>query len=163
MIPLRTFEQTGLQDQHMAFLKTRGISDKTAIEMKLFSANKYFGRIAKQTDAIGFPYFKGGQYIASKYRSIEAKDFTQDSGGSHIFFGIDKVDETRPLIIVEGEIDALTLIECGITNGVSVPSGAPVKAVAADAGYATPSAFIAAFRKTFGVTPARYFGALEAR
>ena len=127
VIPLRTFEQTGLQDQHMAFLKTRGISDKTAIEMKLFSANKYFGRIAKQTDAIGFPYFKGGQYIASKYRSIEAKDFTQDSGGSHIFFGIDKVDETRPLIIVEGEIDALTLIECGITNGVSVPSGAPVK------------------------------------
>ena len=44
-----------------------------------------------------------------------------------------------------------------------IASGAPVKAVAADAGYATPSAFIAAFRKTFGVTPARYFGALEAR
>jgi AraC-like DNA-binding protein len=38
-----------------------------------------------------------------------------------------------------------------------IAAGHPVKAVAADAGYASPSAFIAAFRKTFGVTPSRYF------
>jgi len=38
-----------------------------------------------------------------------------------------------------------------------IAGGAPVKSVAADAGYASPSAFIAAFHKTFGVTPARYF------
>ena len=36
-------------------------------------------------------------------------------------------------------------------------AGVPVKAVAADAGYATASAFVAAFRKRFGVTPSRYF------
>ena len=35
--------------------------------------------------------------------------------------------------------------------------GASVKAVAAEAGYAGPSAFVAAFRREFGVTPARYF------
>ena len=35
-------------------------------------------------------------------------------------------------------------------------AGAPVKAVAAAAGYASPSAFVAAFRKRFGVTPSRY-------
>lgn len=33
----------------------------------------------------------------------------------------------------------------------------PIKAAADRAGYATPSAFIAAFRKTFGTTPGRYF------
>jgi AraC-like DNA-binding protein len=38
-----------------------------------------------------------------------------------------------------------------------IAAGRPVKIVAADAGYASPSAFIAAFRKSFGVTPARYF------
>lgn len=37
-------------------------------------------------------------------------------------------------------------------------AGAPIKQVAATAGYATPSAFTAAFRSTFGTTPARYFG-----
>jgi twinkle protein len=127
VIPLRTFEQTQLSQPHIEFLKTRGISEATALSVKLFSADKYFGRIQKQTDAIGFPYFKGGQYIGSKYRSTEAKDFTQDSGGVHCFFGVDSLDATKPIIIVEGEMDALTLIECGIENGVSVPSGAPVK------------------------------------
>lgn len=38
-----------------------------------------------------------------------------------------------------------------------IAAGQPVKAVADAAGYASPSAFIAAFRKSFGVTPARYF------
>jgi AraC-like DNA-binding protein len=35
--------------------------------------------------------------------------------------------------------------------------GFPIKAVAAASGYATPSAFVAAFRKQFGITPGRYF------
>jgi twinkle protein len=127
VIPLRAFEQTQLQPQHFAFLKSRGISEQTALDMKLFSASRYFGRLQKQTDAIGFPYFKNGNYINAKYRSIESKDFTQDVGGAHVFFAIDKVDPTKPMIIVEGEIDALTLMECGIDNVVSVPSGAPIK------------------------------------
>jgi AraC-like DNA-binding protein/quercetin dioxygenase-like cupin family protein len=37
-------------------------------------------------------------------------------------------------------------------------SGAAVKTAAADAGYATPSAFVAAFRAAFGTTPGQYFG-----
>jgi AraC-like DNA-binding protein len=36
-------------------------------------------------------------------------------------------------------------------------AGEPVKAAAAAAGYASPSAFVAAFRRQFGVTPGRYF------
>jgi AraC-like DNA-binding protein len=36
-------------------------------------------------------------------------------------------------------------------------AGAPVKAVAAAAGYRGASAFVAAFKRQFGVTPSRYF------
>ncbi len=36
-------------------------------------------------------------------------------------------------------------------------AGVPIKQVAAAAGYATPSAFTAAFRASFGTTPGRYF------
>lgn len=39
---------------------------------------------------------------------------------------------------------------------VQLTTGASVTAAALDAGYASPSAFIAAFKATFGVTPARY-------
>jgi AraC-like DNA-binding protein len=37
-----------------------------------------------------------------------------------------------------------------------VVGGASIKDAAATAGYSSPSAFIAAFRKAFGTTPARY-------
>ena len=39
---------------------------------------------------------------------------------------------------------------------VQLTAGASVTAAALEAGYASPSAFIAAFRSAFGVTPARY-------
>jgi AraC-like DNA-binding protein len=39
----------------------------------------------------------------------------------------------------------------------TLAGGAPIKKVAAASGYATPSAFVAAFRKQFGITPGRYF------
>ena len=127
VIPMRTLDTTKLQTQHYDFLKTRGISERIADEMKLFPAEKFFQRLEKKTDAIGFPYFRNGQFVSAKYRSIESKDFTQDAGGAQDFFGIDKIDLSLPVIIVEGEIDALTLLECGLKNVLSVPSGAPMK------------------------------------
>jgi AraC-like DNA-binding protein len=36
--------------------------------------------------------------------------------------------------------------------------GRPVRRVARRVGYATPSAFVAAFRRTVGVAPGRYLG-----
>ena len=95
--------------------------------MKLFASEKYFSRLSKPTQAIGFPYYRDGSLVSAKYRSLEAKDFTQDAGGAHDFFGLDRVVKGEPIIIVEGEMDCLTAIEGGLSNVVSVPSGAPVK------------------------------------
>jgi len=39
---------------------------------------------------------------------------------------------------------------------VSLSAGRPVTEAALDAGYQSPSAFIAAFKRAFGVTPARW-------
>jgi len=116
-----------LEQKHYAYLLTRGISQETADKMQLFAAGKFFSRLNKTADAIGFPYFRGGALISAKYRSFPEKDFTQDAGGAHDFFGIDLVEKGKPIIIVEGEIDCLTLIESGVLNAVSVPSGAPIK------------------------------------
>jgi len=126
-VPNPTIVSNKLQDQHYAWLATRGISHQTADKMKLFAAEKYFGKLGKTADAIGFPYFRKGALVAAKYRSFPEKDFTQDSGGAHDFFGIDLVKKDQPLIIVEGEIDCLSLMELGYENVVSVPSGAPIK------------------------------------
>ena len=116
-----------LMTPHYDYLKSRGISKETADKMKLFAADKFFGRLNKTSAAIGFPYYRDGSLVAVKYRSFPDKDYTQESGGAHDFFGIDHVVKGKPLIIVEGEIDALTLMEAGVENAVSVPSGAPIK------------------------------------
>jgi twinkle protein len=126
-VPAATIVNNRLTHQHYQWLKSRGISEITADAMRLFSAEKFFSRLSKPTQAIGFPYYRSGALVSAKYRSIEAKDFTQDAGGAHDFFGIDKVEKGQPLIIVEGEMDCLTAIEAGIANVVSVPGGAPVK------------------------------------
>ena len=127
VVPSPKITQTSLAEPHYAFLQTRGISKGTADKMKLFAAEKWFMRLNRAAPAVGFPYYRNGQLISAKYRCIEDKDFTQDAGGAHDFFGIDLVDPSKPIVIVEGEIDALTGMECGIENVVSVPSGAPIK------------------------------------
>lgn len=116
-----------LKSPHLEYLKTRGISEDTAKKAKLFAATKYFSRLGREADCIGFPYFRGGQLVGVKYRAIPEKDFTQEAGGSHDFFGIDHLIPDKPIVIVEGEIDALTLMEIGVENALSVPSGAPMK------------------------------------
>ena len=126
-VPNPTIVSNKLERLHYDWLQQRGISQQTADKMKLFASEKYFGKLGRSADAIGFPYFRNGALVAAKYRSFPDKDFTQDSGGAHDFFGIDMVKKGEPLIIVEGEIDCLTLLELGIENVVSVPSGAPIK------------------------------------
>jgi twinkle protein len=126
-VPKATVINNGLTDIHYAWLSSRGISKQTADKMKLFSAAKWFNRLNANAAAIGFPYYRDGNLVAVKYRSIEGKDFTQDSGGAHDFFGIDHIIPGKPIIIVEGEMDCLSGIEAGLENVVSVPGGAPQK------------------------------------
>ena len=126
-VPNPKILSNALRQEHYDFLQTRGISKQTADKAKLFSAEKFFSKLSKQTEAIGFPYYRDGALLAAKYRSIEGKDFTQDAGGAHDFFGISEVVKGDPIIIVEGEMDCLAAREAGLNNVLSVPSGAPIK------------------------------------
>lgn len=117
-----------LDEDHLAYLKSRGISQATAKKIGVFGAEKWFNRLNKKAKSIAFPYMQNGEMVSVKYRSLEGKDFTQDFGGTSLLFNADDVNVDKPLIITEGEIDTLTLIECGVdANVVSVPTGAPLK------------------------------------
>lgn len=126
-VPAPTILDSRLQQHHYDYLQSRGISKTTADKMQLFSAVKFFRRLEKESDAIGFPYFRDGALVSAKYRAIPDKDFTQETGGAHDFFGINLIEPGKPIVIVEGEIDCLTCMEVGIANVISVPNGAPQK------------------------------------
>lgn len=126
-VPPADILDSKLKAHHYSYLASRGISQATADKMQLFAASKFFKRLEKESDAIGFPYFRDGTLVSAKYRAIPDKDFTQETGGAHDFFGINHIVPGKPIIIVEGEIDCLTCMEVGIENVISVPNGAPQK------------------------------------
>jgi twinkle protein len=60
-----------------------------------------------------------------KIKDGEIKTWCQkDADTTHLLFNMNRVDSTRPLVITEGEIDLLSVIESGWTNAVSIPLGA---------------------------------------
>ena len=63
-----------LEQKHYDYLKSRGISKETADSMNLFASIKYFRRLEKEADCIGFPYYRDGAVVSAKYRSIPDKD-----------------------------------------------------------------------------------------
>lgn len=114
------------RDQGVAYLKARGIPEDIAKDKCVFG--RWGFSQAGSLPAIGFPYRENGKIVAVKWRSAdEAKHFSQQAVCSS-FWNLDGADPTKPLLICEGEIDALTWMAAGVdANIVSVPNGAPQK------------------------------------
>jgi twinkle protein len=96
------------------YLTRRGFSKSTWERRKVGEVN----------GAVAMPYFENGNLVLMKFRTPEkpAKHWREE-GGKPVFWGMDLCDPSKPLVIVEGEMDALALDECGVENVVSVPSG----------------------------------------
>ena len=102
------------------YFELRKISRETVDAMK----------IASDKDGnIVFRFFQDGEDIYHKYRKPHKPDpwdkrkEWQDSGTKTILFNMDNVVFSQPLVVTEGQIDCMSLVEAGITNAVSVPSG----------------------------------------
>jgi twinkle protein len=100
------------------YLKSRGFSDETM---------KYCRVTQDSNRHIVFNYFLKENLVAQKIRHIENKRemrITGKMGRSMPFWLWEKVKLDKPLIITEGEYDAMALVEANLTNVVSLPSGA---------------------------------------
>ena len=117
-----------LSNKSVAWLKTRGISKKTAETLNLQTSNTYIRSVEKETECVVFPYINKGTNYASKIRSISEKGFSC-SGSPQSFYNIDNVQPDGDMIICEGEMDVASFVEAGWTSVVSVPNGAVMKVV----------------------------------
>lgn len=115
----------------IAFLKSRGISEKTARELGIKSAQHFIQAAGRTTDCIVFPYMNKGQEYAAKIRSTEGKGFSSH-GAPASLWNLQNVEDGDWLIICEGEMDALTLAEAGYTGATSIPLGAVLKVADSD-------------------------------
>ncbi|KAF8024819.1 hypothetical protein BT93_F1856 [Corymbia citriodora subsp. variegata] len=108
-----------LSDKIIGYFAERKISEETL-------QRNGVKQLSGKQSAISFPYKRKGQLVGCKYRTVDKK-FWQEKGTEKTLYGLDDISEADEIVIVEGEIDKLSLEEAGFINCASVPSGAPGK------------------------------------
>jgi twinkle protein len=114
---------TELSAGAVKWFEERGISQKTLTNMKISEGSEWMPQVSKEVNTIQFNYFINDQLINTKYRDGR-KNFKLVKGAEKVFYNINNIVGHDWCVIVEGEMDALSLYDVGITNVVSVPNGA---------------------------------------
>lgn len=115
--------KTELSDKVVKWFQERGISQKTLTKTKIAEGLHYIPAKGKQANCIQFPFFLDGEVVNVKYRTGD-KNWAVEAGCELILWNIDSLVGEKYAIITEGEIDAMSFIECGYKSVVSVPNGA---------------------------------------
>jgi KaiC/GvpD/RAD55 family RecA-like ATPase len=113
-------------DEAMLYLMNeRGWSHETITKLKL--GFDYFS----DKPWVVYPYIQKDTLLFAKWRTLPpaAKDFRAVTGRDNPLYNDDAiVKDMEELFIVEGEADAITLINAGITNVIGVPGSSMKKA-----------------------------------
>lgn len=115
--------KTELSTKLVKWFEGRGIKQETLIAMRVTEGVEFMPQANSEVNTIQFNYFWNGELLNVKYRDGK-KRFKLHKGSELIFYNLDCLSTNKSVYIVEGEIDALTLVQCGIENVVSVPNGA---------------------------------------
>ena len=104
---------TDLPENVLKWFKERGISEAVVGDAEIGYKDHW----------IQFPFIKGGEVVNVKSRTADKK-FRQSKNAEKCFYRFDHMVGMEAIIITEGELDALSLVEAGYNNVVSVPDGA---------------------------------------
>ncbi len=115
--PPRTMD-TG--DRLYEWFTGRGISREIVEAMGIYATGE------GERWSIVFPYRHRGEMVNNKYLTAD-KRFRQEKDAERTFYNIDAVGDATTVIIAEGEVDVLSLLEAGYEAVISLPDGAPAK------------------------------------
>ena len=113
----------GMSVKAIAWFAGRGISEATLKIMHITEGMEWMPQNNAQSNTIQFNYYKAGELVNTKFRTGDKK-FKLVSGAELLPYNIDAIKDKPECIITEGEMDALSFVECGRTDVVSVPNGA---------------------------------------
>lgn len=105
------------------FEQERGITNNTLLRFGITEAIEFMPGIDKETTVMCFNYFRDEELVNIKFRGPK-KSFKMAKDAELIFYNLDAIKGETECVIVEGEVDCLSLYEAGIYNAVSVPNGA---------------------------------------
>jgi twinkle protein len=103
----------------------RGLSLSTLLDEHVRAVSSiWFPKVNERRRAIQFNYADHlGNIVKRKYRD-GAGNYISDAGGTSILYRLDRVHSSEEVLICEGELDALSWVEAGYDNAVSLPDGA---------------------------------------
>lgn len=119
--PVARLEKLGAKA--MAFFESRGISNNTLLRFNVTEAVEWMPQHGKEVPVICFNYYRGTELVNIKFRGPE-KSFKLAKDAELIFYNLPAIENEKTVVIVEGEIDALSLYESKVYPVVSVPNGA---------------------------------------
>lgn len=110
-----TIKTTELNDIQIKYMTKRGITKETLDYWKVKNHNGQYT----------FQYFIDEELIHVSYRSPGKGGIKGgcETNTKHILWGMNHIDVNKPLIITEGQPDAMIVWQSGYKNVVSVPSG----------------------------------------
>lgn len=107
------------------FEKNRKISNNTLLRFNITESIEWMPKAKTEIPVICFNYYKDDELINIKFRGAN-KDMKLAKDAELIFYNLDAIKDDKTCVIVEGEIDCLSMYEAGIYNCVSVPNGASI-------------------------------------
>jgi len=106
------------------YLASRGIGEEVAKKYKITTQ-------INNPNVLVFPFYDENNVLKMvKYRKTNfnpAKDSNKEwceKDTEPILFGMNQCEDFERVVVTEGQIDSLSLAQCGIKNAVSVPHGA---------------------------------------
>ena len=109
-------------EEVLKYFLQRGIGHEV-VEKYVSAATFKNGTVA------AFKFTYRGEHVFTKFRNIfykkgdkQAKELPEKDG-KPVLWNIDNIDYSKPVILTEGMIDALSVIQAGFDNVVSVPMG----------------------------------------
>jgi twinkle protein len=115
------------------FENERLIGNDALLRLKVTESIEWMPQWPKETavPVICFNYFRKGELVNIKFRgpatADQKKSFKLEKDAELIFYNLDALEGETEGIILEGEIDTLTAVDCGIYNVIGVPNGTPPK------------------------------------
>lgn len=102
-----------LKDNVVEWFKKRAISKSTIDKFMIYVKSEWMPQIQKEENCICFPYFKDGELVNVKYRDYK-KNFKMHKDAELIFYNLQSIGDKKYCIIVEGEIDCMSVYEVGL-------------------------------------------------
>lgn len=124
-----------LSDRGLAFLEARNLTAETAIRFEIYTTSRPDGDAEPTLDDsaqyLAIPYFEGGQRVAVRFRDMREDCPHEDryrstKGDKPRIFNRDVIAEDvglldQPLIVTEGELDAMAAYQAGYQRVIGFP------------------------------------------